>query len=360
MRGRGATQDVGLYRCPATGRPLSPGDAGLTAAGGDRVYPVRDGVPVLLQRAAAESAEERERLDRLNHLADEAGAVAALRQVYGEASAMVRYVTDPGRAKFIELLPLTPQMHLLEIGPGLGQFTPMLAERVGQVAAIEVVEGQARFVRRRCEQAGRDNVAVACGGDDCRLPYADAMFDGVVLNLVLEWCGSRSTDEAHQTAQHRLLGEVARVLRPGGFAFIATKNRYALRYLIGKGDEHAFGMPFGNALPRRLMHLLLRRRGERGPAGLLHGHGRLRRMLASAGFDRIDAYWAAPEMRYPQRYVRADAASVRAVRRAGGFEQGESRLLRLLMRHVPAGLVRQVAPGNVFLAWRGGETTGDR
>ncbi len=84
---------------------------------------------------------------------------------------MMRYVTESGRASFIELLPLTQASDVLEIGPGLGQFTPLLARCAKSVSAIEVVAGQAEFAAQRCQQQGLTNVQFAVGGDDCRLPY---------------------------------------------------------------------------------------------------------------------------------------------------------------------------------------------
>jgi hypothetical protein len=36
-------------------------------------------------------------------------------------------------------------------------------------------------------------------------PIATRRFDGIVLNLVFEWCGSRLESESHDAAQTRLL-----------------------------------------------------------------------------------------------------------------------------------------------------------
>jgi hypothetical protein len=136
--------------------------------------------------------------------------------------------------------------------------------------------------------------------------------------------------------------------------YLATKNRFALDYLTGHADEHCYQLRFGNALPRRLRDYLLRRRGHPAPGGVLHSHDALRRMLREAGFGRTESYWAAPEMRYPQIYVRTDAASVRAARRQPGFVQGHRRSSRMLMRLTPSGWVRHVTPGLAFIATKAG------
>jgi len=137
---------------------------------------------------------------------------------------------------------------VLEIGCSLGQCTSILAKRAAEVWAIDVVRGQAEFTLVRCRQEGSSNVHVAAGGEDGRLPYRDGCFDVVILNLVLEWCGSRSSED-HVVVQRRMLAEIARVLRPGGCAWISTKNRFAMRLLLGGRDEHMSGMRFGSALP---------------------------------------------------------------------------------------------------------------
>ena len=338
------------YVCPRTRAPLRVDGDTLRAATGDVVYPVRSGIPDFLRFGAAEDNQTRAQLERLNRLALDKGWRAALHSVYGENSPMVRYVTEAARASFMDLLPLTEQSEVLEIGPGLGQFTALLAHRARSVHALEVVAGQAEFAAERCKQSGVVNVRFAVGGDDCRLPYADGEFDVVVLNLVFEWCASRCLDEAEADVQNRLLAEMHRVLKRGGSVYLATKNRFALRHLIGKPDEHCHETRFGSALPRWIAQCLLRLKGHPRALGRLYSHNALKGMLRDVGFDKIDSFWAAPEMRVPTHYVPTDTASIRQARREDGFVQGELRSTRLLMPMVPAPLVKHFTPGLAFLA----------
>jgi SAM-dependent methyltransferase len=337
--------------CPRTGAPLSP-EAGALRAPGGASYPVVAGIPRFLRFEPQEDGPTAARLAELNRLAHQQGWRAALEEVYRDDPAMVRYVTAGGRGSFLDLVPLSGEHDVLEIGASLGQLTVPLARRARSVCALEVVPGQAEFAAERCRQVGLDNVAVAVGGDDCRLPYRGASFDLVVLNLVLEWCASRCLDEPFVEVQRRLLGEMARVLRPGGALWLSTKNRFALRLLLGRRDEHLHDLPFGSALPRWLGAALLRRRGHRRAGGLLHSHAALSAMLRQAGFEGLRSFWAAPEMRHPDRFVPTDAASVRAARREGGLVQGELRSTRALMPLVPAALVKHLTPGLAFLATR--------
>ncbi len=338
------------YVCPRTHAPLRLDGDVLRAAAGDNAYPIQAGIPLFLCFEPAEDEQTRAKLERLNRLARENGWQSALRVVYREEEAFIRYVTDIGRASFIDLLPLTRDSDVLEIGPGLGQFTTLLARRAKLVCALEVVAGQAEFTAERCLQEGVTNAHLAVGGDDCRLPYGDESFGLIVLNLVFEWCASRCLDETIANVQRRLLDEICRVLRPGGSLYLATKNRFALHLLIGKPDEHCYGLRFGSALPRWFARFLIRMKGHTRSLGMLYSHTALKAMLRDAGFENVDSFWAAPEMRFPTHYVPTDAASIRESRRSPGFIQGEMRSTRLLMPFIPASLVKHFTPGLTFLA----------
>jgi len=310
-------------------------------------------IPNYLKLPVPELADHND-VRRLNEIAVSDGWRRAIEEVYRSNPNERRYVTDPAHHQFVELLPLTRESIVLEIGPGLGQNMTALAERAGFVHGVEVHPDRAEFAAERCRQEGLFNVAIVCGGDDCRFPfYEDGMFDGVVMNLVLEWCIQRDISASFLELQQRFLKECWRVLKPGGWFFLTTKNRYGLRYLLGRRDEHTFLLPFGQALPRWLLDIVLRITGKSGNRcrGLLHSYGGARRLLNEAGFTNLRPYWAVPEFRFPREYVPVDSASIRAARRRTGlFQPGDPRTTKLLMPLVPAPLVKYVMLGLVFLA----------
>jgi SAM-dependent methyltransferase len=337
-----------LYACPQTRQRLDVQGDALRC--GEQSYAIRNGIPQFLHFPPAHDMKDAQALSKLVDLARQDGWQAALQQVYGENSELYRYVTTPSRASFLDLLPLRADSIALEIGPGLGQFLPITASRVKWLYALEINPSQAEFAAARCAQENAHNVSIACGGDDCRLPYLDNSFDVILTNLVFEWCGSHNNNEPPEISQRRLLDECHRVLKPGGALWLATKNRYALRGFFGKPDEHAFNMRFGNVLPRWLMNLRLRLRGKKYPEGVLYSHNRLAKMLRESRLEPEHSFWAAPEMRYPTHFVPTDAASVRAARKDPTLVQGESRITRLLMPRMPAGWVKHFMPGLAFIA----------
>ena len=114
---------------------------------------------------------------------------------------------------------------VLEVGPGFGATTRLLAQRVPRLTALEVEPG---YCRRLRDELG-DRVEVV-QGDGTRMPFPDGRFSAVVCFTMLHHVPSPA-------AQDRLLGEVARVLRPGGvFAGTDSLGRGVLFRLIHVGD----------------------------------------------------------------------------------------------------------------------------
>lgn len=275
----------------------------------------------------------------LTALAKELGWKDAIARQFGDAP----YLTDPVRGAFLDLLPLV-NADVLEIGPGFGQFTDAIARKAKSVQALEVDAEQADFIREKLRQEGIANTEVTTGGADCQLPYPSKSFDLVILNLVLEWCATRA-DVPHEVAQRTLLMEIARVLRPGGRLYLSTKNRFAVRYLLGKPDEHYSNMRFGSALPRWLADRLHGKRSR----GRLYSWRSLRMLLRQCGFEVEHSWWAAPEMRFPRELIPTDARSIRDARRRG-IRQGEARSERMVTSLLPASTVKHFATGLTFLA----------
>jgi SAM-dependent methyltransferase len=306
------------------------------------------GIPVFLRFSNVDeelSAHPEE--VRAIDLAKSIGWKSALQSVFGPE--MVAYATNPARSRFLDLLPLSKDTVALEIGVGFGQHTPVIASRVRWLDALEVRLVNAIFAKTRCEQEHALNVTFVCGGDDCCLPFPDASYDVVLLNLVLEWCAGGNQDAPSIAGQRRLLCEIHRVLKPQGYLQLNTKNRFAYRLLLGGRDEHAHGLPFGSALPRPLLKLILWLTGKGPCPGHLHSYSALGRLLLGIGFSPIESYWTVPEMRFPEHFVPTNTAAVREAKKTL-IRQSNTRLTDLLMRVTPASKIKHLAPGLFFVA----------
>jgi ubiquinone/menaquinone biosynthesis C-methylase UbiE len=116
--------------------------------------------------------------------------------------------------------------HLLEIGPGPGLSTDLLRSRSRRVTAIELDEALANCLARRL----RDTNVTVVRGDATEMPFRDRQFSGAVSFTMLHHVPSPSL-------QNKLLREVWRVLKPGGwFAGTDSLQNWVMR-LIHIGDS---------------------------------------------------------------------------------------------------------------------------
>ena len=123
---------------------------------------------------------------------------------------------------------------VLEVGPGFGPATEVLARRVPRVTALEIDPLLARPLRMRL--AGR---AVVVEGSGAAMPFADASFSAAACFTMLHHVPSRAE-------QDRLFAEVRRVLRPGApFTGTDSTGRGLGFALLHVGDTRVVIEPGG-------------------------------------------------------------------------------------------------------------------
>jgi SAM-dependent methyltransferase len=93
---------------------------------------------------------------------------------------------------------------VLEVGPGLGATTRVLAQRPGRLSVIELEHSSAERLRREFAPA-----VDVLQGDATAMPFSDGRFSAVACLTMLHHVPSPEL-------QNRLLAEACRVLRPGG------------------------------------------------------------------------------------------------------------------------------------------------
>ena len=127
---------------------------------------------------------------------------------------------------------------VLEIGPGYGMTTRVLAQSVSALTAIELDPRLAARVRQKLGSRVR-----VVEGDGTRLPFESGTFSAVVCFTMLHHVKSPAL-------QDRLFAEAARVLRPGG-VFAGADSLPSLGFrMVHLGDTMVMVDP--EKLPPRL------------------------------------------------------------------------------------------------------------
>lgn len=126
--------------------------------------------------------------------------------------------------KVAEMLPATLDGidlgdDVLEIGPGFGATTDVLAGLAPKLTSIEIDEASVGLLRDRFG----DRVEIV-HGDATALPFPDGRFSAVVCFTMLHHVPSPAL-------QDRLFAEARRVLRPGG-VFRAMDSRVSLAFRL--------------------------------------------------------------------------------------------------------------------------------
>ncbi len=116
-----------------------------------------------------------------------------------------------------------PDVELLDAGCGTGNYAASVLAHVGRIEAIDASPAMLDVAGRKLA-AGReaDRIRFAEGSVD-DLPFDDVAFDAVMINQVLHHLGDGPDDGWARL--DRVIGEVARVLRPGGTLVVNTCSR---------------------------------------------------------------------------------------------------------------------------------------
>ena len=121
--------------------------------------------------------------------------------------------------------PLASQ-RLLDAGCGTGSFTAALRPRLGEIDAVDLNPSMLDVARAKLDRVSGCPVSLHEAGIDA-LPFEDACFDAVMVNQVLHHLPDSPGDG--RSRLRRVLGELARVLRPGGVVTVNTCSHEQLR-----------------------------------------------------------------------------------------------------------------------------------
>ena len=134
-------------------------------------------------------------------------------------------------------------LRLLNVGSSTGIIDNYLADYFQCVDGIDIDSNAIGYAK----QSFRKNNLRFAVGDAMSLEFSDATFDVVVCSQVYE----------HVPDATKMIGEIYRVLKPGGVCYFAAGNRLMW-------NEPHYGLPLLSVMPRALAHIYLRMaRGEK-------------------------------------------------------------------------------------------------
>ena len=216
------------------------------------------------------------------------------------------------------------RQRVLDAGCGTGNYAAPLADRVARVDGVDASEAMLGRAREKLADALDHGRASLVRASLYGLPFADASFDGVMVNQVLHHLGDGADDG--WSRHRRVVAELARVLRPGGSLCVNTcsarqvregdwyfrlipdaAERLAARYLPAEALEELLGEV---GISVRGRHVPVR--GALQGEALLDGTGPLRQEWRDA-----DSTWALATDEELDRAI----ASVRRMADAGELEE---------------------------------------
>jgi protein-L-isoaspartate(D-aspartate) O-methyltransferase len=137
-----------------------------------------------------------------------------------------------------DLLDTTPHSRVLEIGTGSGYQAAILAELVGQVYTMEIVEPLGLLARDNLDQLGYDNITVRIG-DGYYGWEEHAPFDAIVVTA----------------AASHIPPPLIKQLKPGGRMIIPVGSRFMVQQLVLVEKDSAGKVITRQVLPVRFVPL---------------------------------------------------------------------------------------------------------
>ncbi len=213
------------------------------------------------------------------------------------------FIFGLGRSNFINQLDIDKESVCLDCGCGLGAHTFNMARDAKEVHSFDLSSKRLRFVEQRKEAEGQKNIFLYHSNFE-HLPFADGMFDVIIMNGVVEWLGEIKRFEDPREDQLAVLRKMRRLLKPGGRLYIGIENRYAAAYL--RGHDHN-GLRLTNFYPRFLADWMTRWKKGKSYRTYTYGARGYRKLLRESGFtERPTFFITYPGYNSPQYLIAHD------------------------------------------------------
>jgi SAM-dependent methyltransferase len=125
------------------------------------------------------------------------------------------YFIDRKVGQALRLAPITPDMHVVEIGCSFGYMTFLLAQHAKKVTAVDLSEESIDLAQRRAQHHGIDNIEWQVGDAEA-LSYEDNAFDAAYSFSTIRFCPDPQA----------VMNEAARIVKPGSPVVVDFPNKY--------------------------------------------------------------------------------------------------------------------------------------
>ncbi len=137
------------------------------------------------------------------------------------------------------------EQHLLDAGCGTGNYSAALLPRVGRISAVDLNDDMLNRARNKlADECQRGRIDFHRASIDA-LPFADATFDGILINQVLHHLAHDSDANGDYSMHRKVFAEFARVLKPDGAVVVNTCSRRQLRH----------GFWYYHLIPEQIAHM---------------------------------------------------------------------------------------------------------
>jgi D-aspartate ligase len=179
---------------------------------------------------------------------------------------------------WVDGLGLEAGASVLEVGCGAGLTSLTLAQNGFEVDATDSVDAMIERARERAVAAGVSERLRTSIADVHALRFEDEAFDLALAMGVIPWLHSPAT----------ALGELSRVLKPGGYLIVNADNRLRLTQLFDP-RRNPWLAPARRPARRILTGLGVVTADRTGPEIVQHLSGEFDTLLDSVGLERIDS-----------------------------------------------------------------------
>lgn len=296
-----------IFVCPKCKNELEAVGDNFSCSLCKQLYPISRGVPDFRGKTEYWCNVSRDKMLELNSLAEESGdwrgaAEKIIPKYMGHFDSFFR-----ADGQF--LWPTNSNSRILDAGCMWGGLTIPVAQFHREVYAVDKTIETLDFLKIRSRQMGYDNVFPVASPVNS-LPFKDGFFDLIILNGVLEWVGldedtileqhwegkregKTSYKKNPEEMQLAVLKELHRVLKPGGFLYVAIENRYGVQYFLSYPDDHN-NVKFVTFLPRFLANMISKVSGKGEYRTYVYSPSQLDKLLRKGQFSNISMYGTFP------------------------------------------------------------------